>query len=304
MAVTRPRALPTKDGVGPSCIALPAEPWATIADFLIDRFPAVSRLEWIARMLRGDVVDIQGETLLPDAPYRAHARIYYYRSLPPEVHIPFDETVLYQDDHLVVVDKPHFLPVTPSGSYLQETLLVRLKRSLGIDTLSPAHRIDRETAGLVLFTIEPSMRDCYQALFRQRAVVKCYEAIAPWRAELSLPMVYRSRLVEGSSFMIMRETEGAPNAETAIAMLEVKGDFARYALQPVTGQKHQLRAHMNALGIPILNDQIYPHHFPRVADNVAPDFSKPLQLLAKSLAFIDPLSGRLRQFESRQQLQF
>lgn len=302
MSVKKAQVLPTKDGVGPSCVALPEGTWRTIIDFLAHRFPGVQRTEWVARMLRGDVMDARGEAILPETPYRMHARIYYYRNLPIEASIPFDETVLYQDDYLVAVDKPHFLPVTPSGRYLQETLLVRLKRKLGIDTLSPMHRIDRETAGLVLFTIKPHTRDCYQALFRQRSVVKCYEAIAPWRAELILPMVYRSRLVEGVSFMKMHEAEGTPNAETAIELLEMEGDLARYALHPITGQKHQLRAQMNALGIPIVNDQIYPHHFPEVT--AEPDYSKPLQLLAKSLAFNDPISGQLRQFESRQRLRF
>jgi tRNA pseudouridine32 synthase/23S rRNA pseudouridine746 synthase len=296
--------LPTKDGVGPSCVALPEGAWPTVADFLVHRFPGIPRAEWVARMLRGDVVDAQGVELPPESPYRAHSKIHYYRSLPVEARIPFDETVLYRDDYLVVVDKPHFLPVTPSGRYLQQTLLVRLKRKLGIDTLAPIHRIDRETAGLVLFTLQPHTRDRYQALFRQRAVAKRYEAIAPRRAELMLPMVYRSRLVEAASFMKMRETEGMPNAETVIELLEVKGDLARYSLRPVTGRRHQLRVQMAALGIPIVNDQIYPHHAPDVAAGAEPDYGKPLQLLAKSLAFTDPVSGQLRQFESRRSLQF
>lgn len=294
--------LPTRDGVGPSCVALPAGTWPTIADFLADRLPRVTRDEWVGRMLRGEVVDAQGAAVRPETPYRAHIRIYYYRSLPAEERIPFDETVLYQDDYLVAVDKPHFLPVTPSGRYVQETLLVRLKRKLGIDTLAPMHRIDRDTAGLVLFTIQPPTRDRYQALFRDRAVAKRYEAIAPWRADLALPMVYRSRLAEGTSFMKMCETAGEPNAETAIALLEVQGELARYGLQPVTGQKHQLRAHMAALGMPIVNDRIYPVLYPDVV--AGQDYSRPMQLLAKSVEFIDPISGRLRQFESRRSLQF
>ncbi len=258
-------------------------------------------------MARGDVVDAHGIRVAADSPYTAHCKIYYYRSLPVEARIPFEEIVLFQDDYLVAVDKPHFLPVTPAGRYLQETLLVRLKRALGIDTLVPMHRIDRETAGLVLFTIQPATRDRYQSLFRDRTVAKCYEAIAPFNPALVLPLTYRSRLAESESFMQMRETDGEPNAETLIELLEKRGELARYRLRPSTGQKHQLRVHMAALGMPIVNDQIYPRHYPDPADSAAgspADYSKPLQLLARSLKFTDPLSGQLRQFESRQSLLF
>jgi tRNA pseudouridine32 synthase/23S rRNA pseudouridine746 synthase len=289
--------LPTRDGVGPSSIGLPQGDWPGIIDFLAEKFPAIARAEWIDRMKRGDVLDEDGASVAPDAPYRPHGKIYYYRSLAQEPAVPFEETVLYRDDYLLVADKPHFLPVVPSGRYLHETLLVRLKHKLGIDTLAPVHRIDRETAGLVLFTIQPDTRGIYQALFRDRQVEKCYHAIAPWRD--GLPLVYRSRLVEAASFMQMQETEGEPNAETAIALLERKDALARYELRPASGQRHQLRVHMAALGIPILNDGIYPHHQPEQAE---PDYRKPLQLLAKSLNFTDPVSGQERCFESRQSL--
>jgi tRNA pseudouridine32 synthase / 23S rRNA pseudouridine746 synthase len=294
---------PNKDGVGPSCVALPPGAWPTLADFLQHHFPKVTRAEWVARMLRGEVLDAAGAPLTPSAPYRPHAKIYYYRSVAAETRIPFEAAVLYQDDYLVVADKPHFLPVTPAGRYVQETLLVRLKRQLGIETLAPMHRIDRETAGLVLFSIQPHTRDCYQALFRERAVEKRYEAIAPWRADLSLPLVVRSRLAESVSFMQMEEVAGTPNAETAIDLLEVKGELARYVLRPATGQKHQLRAQMNALGIPIINDRIYPRLLPQAADG-AEDYRQPLQLLAQSLEFVDPVNGQLRQFGSRLRLDF
>jgi tRNA pseudouridine32 synthase/23S rRNA pseudouridine746 synthase len=299
---------PSRNGVGSSCIALPKGPWLSVIDFLVDRFPGVPRAEWLLRMVRGDVLDADGTAVQADRPYRAHAKLYYYRSLPPEARIPFDEAILFQDDYLVVADKPHFLPVTPSGRYLQETLLVRLKRKLGIDMLTPMHRIDRETAGLVLFTVQPQTRDCYQSLFRDKLVCKTYEAIAPLRRDLGLPVRYASRLVESPSFMQMCEVQGLPNAETLIELLEVSGPLARYRLHPVTGQKHQLRVHMNALGIPILHDQIYPHLRPELngngGDGTETDYSKPLQLLAKSVEFKDPISGQLRQFESARNLDF
>ncbi|MGB7481945.1 MAG: pseudouridine synthase [Burkholderiaceae bacterium] len=294
---------PDRDGVGPSCVALPPGSWPTVLDFLASRFPHVTRMQWLARMRRGDVLDADGAPLAPDSRYRPHAKIHYYRDLPAEAKIPFEAAVLFQDDYLVVADKPHFLPVTPSGRYLQETLLVRLKRRLGIATLAPMHRLDRETAGLVLFSIRPETRDRYQALFRDRAVKKRYEAIAPWRADLQFPRVHRSRLRQSAAFMRMEEVAGAPNAETTIELLEIRGELARYALLPTTGQKHQLRVHLNELGIPILHDRIYPAHAPQ-PDEGAEDYRQPLQLLARTLEFLDPVSGQRRRFESRLRLDF
>ena len=163
--------LPTRNGVGPSCVGLPAGAWLTITDFLVERFPAITRSEWLQRMANNLVVDEFGVLVTAERPYPSHMRIYYYRAVDVEERIPFDEVILFQDAHLVVADKPHFLPVTPSGHFLQETLLVRLKKRLGIDTLIPIHRIDRETAGLVLFSVQPGERNAYQAMFRQRAVI-------------------------------------------------------------------------------------------------------------------------------------
>lgn len=291
-----PVTLPTINGVSPSCVALPHGHWPTVLAFLIERIPAVSADDWARRMTLGEVVDAQGQAIAPDAPYRAQTKLYYWRSLPFEHTIPFEEAVVFQDDYLVVAYKPHFLPVTPKGRYLQETLLVRLKRKLGIATLVPMHRIDRETAGLVAFTIQPSTRNAYQSLFRDKLISKTYEAIAPLNPALSLPLVYRSRLQESERFMAMHEVEGEPNAETRIELIESLAGWGRFRLSPVTGQKHQLRAHMSALGMPIEGDQIYPELLPALPPDVPPDFSRPLQLLAQSLAFTDPLTGQARHF--------
>lgn len=301
----RPVRPPDRDGLGASVVALPPGPWRTVLDFLAHQFPPVARTEWQQRMLDGCVIDDSGRALSPEAPYRAHQRVFYYRSVAREPRIPFAEVVLYRDDLIVVADKPHFLPVAPSGRYVQETLLVRLKLTLGIDTLAPMHRIDRDTAGLVLFTIQPGTRDAYQRLFRERVVDKCYEAIAPWRADLAWPMTCRNRLVEGATFMQMQVVDGEANAETAISVIEMAGSgaggaSARYRLQPRTGQKHQLRAHMAGLGVPILNDRIYPVLQPVAAG--PEDFSAPLQLLAKTISFRDPVSGGPRHFESARTL--
>lgn len=293
--------LPTKNGVGPSCIALPPGPWPTIIDFLVERFDTIPRDEIEARMLRGDVLDAQGGFVAPQQPFQAHLKLYYYRNIVDEKRIPFDEMVLFEDEQIVVADKPHFLPVTPGGRYLQETLLVRLKRRLGVETLAPMHRIDRETAGLVLFTKQPHTRGIYQSLFAQREVLKCYEAVAAFRADLILPVRYRSRIVRTEHFMRMCEADGAANAETAIELIESNGQVARYGLQPASGKRHQLRVQMAALGLPILNDQIYPVHFSK--DRIEEDdFSQPLQLLAKSISFLDPVTAQQRRFESARRL--
>ncbi len=295
--------LPTKDGVSPSCVALPSGPWATVLDYLLHRIPAVTRDEWATRMAQGEVVDALGQTVPPDAAFRPQSKLYYWRSLPFEHAVPFDEHVVFQDAHIVVADKPHFLPVTPKGRYLHETLLVRLKRKLGIDTLVPMHRIDRETAGLVLFTIQPHTRDAYQSLFRDKQVHKTYEAIAPWRLDLALPCTRRSRLVESTAqFMVMHEAEGEPNAETLIELIQHTDRWGHYRLSPITGQKHQLRAHMAAMGLPLHGDRIYPTLLPQPPADQAPDFSSPLQLLARSVRFTDPMTGQARHFESQRQL--
>ena len=287
--------LPTKNGVGPSCVGLPAGDWPTITDFLVERFPAVGRKVWLERMANQLVVDEFGDLVTAHRLYPKHLRIYYYRAVDEEARIPFEEVVVFQDEHLVVADKPHFLPVTPSGHYLQETLLVRLKKRLGLDTLIPIHRIDRETAGLVLFSVNPSERDAYQGMFRDHAVTKHYEAIAAWRDGLTWPITRKSRIAEDEPFFRQREMPGQPNSETHIAVMAVSGSQARYALSPITGKKHQLRVHMNALGLPILNDRMYPP----VADTPRDDYKFPLQLLAKSIAFTDPITGQARRFESQ-----
>jgi tRNA pseudouridine32 synthase/23S rRNA pseudouridine746 synthase len=231
-------------------------------------------------------------------PYQPHIRVYYYRSLPSEPRIPFDEVVLFQDAHLLAVDKPHFLPVTPVGKYVQESLLVRLKRKLGIDHLAPLHRIDRETAGIVLFSVQPATRAVYSALFSDRAISKHYEAIVRWQGERTLPAVHRSRLAGDDHFMCMREVDGEPNAETRFTLLAARGEWAHLGLSPVTGRRHQLRVHCAALGIPILNDAIYPVLRPEGDD----DFLRPLQLLAKEIAFRDPVDGSERRFTSPRSL--
>ena len=267
-------------------------------DFFSERFPAIAREVWQQRMAQGLVVDEHGAAVTAQRPYQGHLRVFYYRAVPAEAPIPFEETVLYQDAHLVVADKPHFLPVVPSGHYLQETLLLRLKRKLGLPDLVPIHRIDRDTAGLVLFSVQPQDRAAYSALFSQRRVNKCYEAIAPWRADLALPLTRESRIVEAGHFMLQHEVNGVPNAITHIELITRAGELAHYRLRPVTGKRHQLRVHMAALGLPIVGDGLYPTLTPEGQI----DYAQPLQLLAKSIEFTDPVTGASRHFESQRKL--
>jgi tRNA pseudouridine32 synthase/23S rRNA pseudouridine746 synthase len=288
-------------GLRPSAVVLPAGAWPTLLDFLCERFADIERAVWIDRFARGRILGEDGAPLVVSQVYRVGARIRYFREVVLEEPIPFQEVVLYIDEHLVVVDKPHFLPVMPSGPYVEETLQARLVRRLGIPELTPLHRIDRLTAGLVLFSVDPATRSAYQALFAQRRIEKRYEAIAPALPAVHFPLHRATRLAaDQQTFFRMCETEGEANSETMVEVCERRDEYWRYALYPVTGRKHQLRVHMAALGAPICNDPWYPTLRAQAPD----DHARPLQLLAQRLAFIDPLSGRARSFESGRQLDF
>jgi len=308
MASHPPAHLAMRDGVSPSCLALPQvrpNPWPALIDHLSERLPRISRQAWTERLQAGRVLDENGQALAPDAPYVGGTRVYYWRELPHEDPIPFEVTVLFEDEHLLVADKPHFLPVTPGGRYVRETLLTRLKSQQGCADLSPLHRIDRETAGLVLLSKRPQDRDAYQALFRERRVQKVYEAVAAWHEGMAFPITRSTHIREDEhAFYRMRETlphEGLqPNSETRIECLRHEGDRALYRLLPVSGKRHQLRVHMHGLGLPIEGDQFYP--VVRRGPDEAEDFAQPLQLLARGLAFTDPVTGQLRHFESARQL--
>lgn len=285
---------PSIDGLAASTLQLPPGAWPTVLDCLCERFPAVTRSQWRERMARGRVADDVGNCITPDTPYRVGLEVHYYREVADEQPIPFDEVVLRADDDLLVADKPHFLPVTPTGIHVHETLLGRLIRRTGNHALAPLHRIDRETAGLVMFSTNPDSRARYQALFRERRIEKHYEAIAPALRDVAFPCTRASRIVAGDPFFRMQEIEGPANSETRIDVL-ARGDAQwRYALAPITGRKHQLRVHMAALGAPIANDGLYPS----VIHRATGDYSAPLQLLARHLSFVDPLRGIERSFSS------
>jgi tRNA pseudouridine32 synthase/23S rRNA pseudouridine746 synthase len=296
--MTTPIPLPTRDGISPNSVFLPQGAWETVLDFFAARFADVSVARWQERMARGEVVSADGAVVTPQSPYQAGIRVYYYREIDNELQVPFSESILFEDDNILIADKPHFLPTAPSGRYLKETLVSRLKHKLGLDHLVPLHRLDRETAGLLMVSKNIATRDAYHALFREQRLEKTYEAIAAFREEMVFPFTRRSRIVEADEFYRRREVPGEPNATTIIDVIEQREGMARYRLQPVTGKTHQLRVHMSALGIPILNDPYYPEQKGWRGD----DFSHPLQLLARTLEFVDPVSGEARSFESRQTL--
>ncbi len=295
----KPSPLPSKDGVHASYLWLPPGQWPDLMTFLLDYFPNVTREIWLKRIAHAELVAQNGQPLQADSAYVPGMQIFYYRELAQETPIPFTAQVLYQDQHIVVVDKPHFLPVIPSGRFLQETLLVRLRRELALPHLTPLHRLDRETAGLVMFSHNLSSRGRYQVLFQQHAVDKTYEAVAAPMLERSFPFSYESRIEKGEPFFCMRELAGQANAKTELDVLARKANLWLYQLRPITGRTHQLRVHMAALGSAILHDGFYPVALACKGD----DFSAPLQLLARKLRFIDPISGEMREFQSQRTLQ-
>nr|WP_238319432.1 pseudouridine synthase [Xanthomonas maliensis] len=290
--IAMPAAPQTYAGTPASRFQLPAGPWVTVLDALCACFPAIAPERWRERFARGLVRDADGRALALSAPYRVGAEIRYFREVADEPVIPYVETVVHADADLVVACKPHFLPVAPAGAYVRETLLTRLAQRLDNPALVPLHRIDRETAGLVLFSANPATRGIYQALFRERRIRKHYLAVAPPLPLLTFPHVHRSRLEPGTPFFRMQEGAGAPNSETVIDVVARGTTTWTYRLEPVTGRKHQLRVHMAALGAAILHDRYYPLLEAQRPD----DPQRALQLYAHTLVFDDPCTGERRHF--------
>ena len=293
--------LPMRAGVNASCVALPnVAHGLTILAFLQQRFPNMAASVWQERMRAGLLVDENGLAVgeVDTLSGRLGMHLYYYRDVPNETPIPFQAEILYEDEHLLVADKPHCLPVMPAGEYLQHTLLVRLRRAFDLPDLAPLHRIDRETAGVVMFAKHVAVRGAYHALFRERQIHKQYEAIARWRPDLAYPFERASCLQESGDFFRMGEVEGVVNSRTVVDVLEHNEAWARYLLSPISGKRHQLRVHMAAVGMPLLYDSLYP----QVRPVHSGDYAQPLQLLAKSVRFVDPITQAEQRFVSRQQL--
>lgn len=284
----RPAPLPPRDGLGPARLRVRGGP---LGDELAGRFgPEVA-----AKAVAGEVVDQDGTVLDPTTVLPAGAIVYLYRELPTEVAVPFDIPVLYQDEDIVVADKPHFMATMPRGRHVVQTALIQLRRQLGLPELSPAHRLDRLTAGVLLFTIRRERRGVYQTLFARGAVRKTYLAKAAADPNLTLPRMVVSRIIKRRGNFQAVEEPGEPNAETLVELLSPNG---LYRLTPRTGRTHQLRVHMASLGVPIYGDPLYPN----VVDVAADDFSTPLQLLAQCIEFDDPVSGARRRFVSSRRL--
>lgn len=273
----------------------PEDSWATVREYLVDRLSGAGDGVVEQMMDDGLFVGVDGESVAGLA-YEPGMFVWFHRELPVEVPVPFPVDVVYRDEHIVVADKPHFLATTPRGSHVVETALARLRRELGIPELGAAHRLDRLTAGLVLFTVRPGERGAYQALFREKRVRKEYEAVASYDPGLVLPTTVRSRILKERGVMAAQQVPGEVNAVSRVELAEEREDgLARYRLVPSTGQTHQLRVHMNALGVPILGDPLYP-----VVDDPVPDgdFRRPLQLVARALEFTDPVTGAEHRFRS------
>ncbi|GAB93631.1 putative pseudouridine synthase [Gordonia rhizosphera NBRC 16068] len=253
-----------------------------------------------ARAVRGEVVDTHGHPVDLDDPARLNTSVFLYRDLPDEPHIPFDLPILYADESIVVVDKPHFLATMPRGRHVAQTALVRLRRQLGTDLVSPAHRLDRLTAGVLLFTLRPEVRSAYQELFATRQVVKEYRALAPMRDDLTTPVTVTDRIEKTAGDLRARVVDGEVNAISEITLIDRSGAGGIYRLRPHTGRTHQLRLHMASLGVGIVGDPLYPDIRPDLAERPDHgDFSQPLRLVAYALGFDDPLTGEARRFESR-----
>jgi|LSQX01.2.fsa_nt_gb tRNA pseudouridine32 synthase/23S rRNA pseudouridine746 synthase len=280
---------------GASRVVVPAGSAAGVLEFLCTRFPGVAADTWRSRLQQGKVLDAEHRPLALDARCHSGQVLFYFRELGHEPEVPFREDILFENERLLVVDKPHFLATAPVGRYVQQTLLYRLQQKLNLPDLTPAHRLDRLTAGVLLLCKRPQDRDAYQALFRQQQVDKVYEALAAPLPQLVFPHIRRSRIVsDDQHFFLSRETAGAANSQTRIEVLAREGQHWHYRLFPQTGRKHQLRVHLAALGAPIIGDDFYPQPLQRPID----DYSQPLQLLARSLAFTDPLTGERLTFES------
>jgi tRNA pseudouridine32 synthase/23S rRNA pseudouridine746 synthase len=291
--------LPQRHGLDPARLKMPAEGhWLTLRDHLVERLPRVDPARIDEMLLEQGIVGLDGP-LAPDAPFVPNSFVWFHRDLPDEVPVPFDISVVHRDENLLVVDKPHFLATIPRGQHIVETALVRLRRLLDLPQLVPAHRLDRVTAGLVMFVIDPGVRGAYQTLFRDRKVSKEYEAVAPFAPGLELPVTVRSRIVKERGIITAQELPGEPNSETRVELIEHRHGRGRYRLTPTTGRTHQLRLHMSGLGVPILGDDFYPV----LTETPLDDFTRPLQLLAKVLEFTDPITGEPRRFESRLALQ-
>lgn len=333
MAMLSP--LPVRNGVNATRLRVPkVGPWDTVADYLLERFGHVDPDGLMRRFDEREIVGLGGVPLNINTTLGEHEFIWYYRSLPAETPIPFEAKILHQDEHLIALDKPHFLPSTPGGRFIQESALVRLRNQVGNPDLVPMHRLDRATAGVILFAANPQTRGAYQMLFENRKISKKYQAVVALEPgtgletgrvleangehpnvrtaqELdallqSMPLVFENRMAKLKGQLRSSVEEGVPNAQTKISLGAIGTSNGHHAglkvammeLDPLSGKTHQLRVHLASLGLGIINDAFYP----RLWDLAPDDYSRPLQLLAHTISFTDPLTGKPRSFSSQQRL--
>lgn len=284
-----------------SIVSLPdtGKPYPTLLEFFVRRFPKIPEKIWVQRIETGKVLTEDGRPVTLTTSYMPNERLVYFREVVEEPVIPFSEQILFRNDHLIVACKPHFLPVTPGGPYVRETLIDRLKEKTGNTFLSPINRIDRGTAGLVLISVKKESRGTYQQMFMSGLVQKTYEAICLFPEDIGdTEWLVENRIEQGEPWFRMKSSRGKINARSRVRLLDVKGTRARFELFPISGKKHQLRIHLSELGFPIVNDRYYPVLLPEMPD----DFSQPLQLLSRKIEFRDPVTGVEMLFESKRDL--
>ena len=270
---------------------------ATIFEYLLARFPQVNAAAWRERVSRGLIMLSDGTSLKEHTPYRHGITVFYRKEVPFEPALLEDPVIVYRDEQIIVADKPHGIPVTPSGEYIERSLFIRLQRITGLPELAPMHRLDLDTAGLVLFTIKEESRARYHRLFAEGRIEREYLAIAQVDAPPRKTRWHIANRIEpGVPWFLERIIEGQINAITDIELLELGSSLGQFRLFPKTGKRHQLRLHMESIRYPIAGDPFYPVLKKRRIG----DF--PLQLLARRLAFTDPETGVLRQFASGRNL--
>jgi len=278
----------------------------TVFSFLIDHFKQIDAQVWQQRIEDGKVHWLDGTLITLNCAFVPRARVYYYREVKAEKKIPFTEKIIYQDEHIIVAHKPHFLAVSPTGQFIHECLINRLRNKTQIDTLVTAHRLDRATAGLMLLPKQPEHRHQYHELFKTGNITKHYQAIARLtptlikqfnHGKLESPKRWtvKNRIVTSKPSFMMKIIDGEANSHSEIELLEVQGEFGLFKLSPITGKTHQLRLHMFSLGMPILNDRLYPTLLNKSED----DFDKPLQLLAHQIQFVDPITSIAHNFTTK-----
>jgi tRNA pseudouridine32 synthase / 23S rRNA pseudouridine746 synthase len=290
----------------PSKITLPAvnKGWDNLLDFLVEQFPLIEKNIWHERFQAKKIHWLSGEAANHDSPFLPSKVLCYYREVKQEPIIPFAESVVFQNQEFLIADKPHFLPVTPGGVYVNECLLERLRDKYQLEHLVPCHRLDKETAGLVMFSLNPETRADYCQLFANQKISKTYHAIAALNnktVEVEQNWTVNNRLVRSEPRFLMHAVEGEINARSKIKLIEKNDSLGLFELSPITGKTHQLRLHMMAIGLPILNDKFYPKLQEKSVNGT---YRNPLQLLAKQLNFIDPISQKVCQFTSSQDLYF